>query len=330
MNIFGYGSSQGDSISVQLVSGEDVLAEAGNATVESDTCGSRWSVTMDTPVSSDELMLVFTVNGQEVQRSKDVRLGHVIVCDGQSNMAWTVRDQEDHLADSTLQTQHVRSYWTQQSTYDSLGADLSPMTNIPLKSECDTPTSWNVPQAPDNLPAVCFFAASAMIAPDNPIHVGIVVTTVWGQSLYCFAQAECLEAQKHIKGLTAMGVSLYQGESDAAADSDPSAYGMLLQQYVSGVFQTNLHPPDPSMGQIPVAIVKLPPMVADTDTVKWSAENWETVRSAQAQVASSGGNIALVDMDSDYSGYTDRNPHVQHGKKRIGEKITHAIYGMYN
>lgn len=320
VTVWGWLDSPGEKVTVELrdAAGNQVLS-SGEATTSNDAaCGrERWEAKIKTNVTDEELQLA-VVSDVKTVISKAVRLGHVIVCDGQSNMWYHVDKQRDQ----AVPNPNIRSFiFGQYPMADGCGLNNN--------------ATWISGDNPAKHAAVCYFAASRMSSPETGLAVGAVVPAAPGEGIDCFVSGKCFTNNlQQLKGLVTMGVSFYQGEANAFGGA---GYADQLRALITTVYWNLFHSPRASMTSVPVVIVKLTPKAPTTSDVGALAikqEDWTSVIDQQQQIADelAGDNVKVVKTEILYEEFSDADVadiHLPVGKKLIGREITAKIYECY-
>lgn len=175
LNVWGTGSP-GATVSVKLLDGSTTLASA-EAPVGDD---GRWSATLPPLARTGGPFALTLASGAETLTFSNVLLGDVWLCSGQSNMDFTVKENNHGVAFTALTP--ANDDFIRHFSVEHLHAS-NPQETLGDRSD-ETGNRWQITAAPavDGFTATGFFFARNYRAANPGVPIGII-KAAWGSTL---------------------------------------------------------------------------------------------------------------------------------------------------
>lgn len=313
--------------------------KSGSVSAKADAKG-HWEAMVQTPAATFTPQTVTARSGGETVTAKNVLIGEVWFCSGQSNMEMTLGGGMGTPVDGSLdevamsgQYKGVRHVTVKKTTS--------------LEPEFDVDAPWQVSNA-QNSPrfgAVAFFFASRLSkALDVPVGV---INASWGgsmispwmskESLSDYPKVNLPDATdssindmfkpyvmyngmfKPCSHYTINGIIWYQGESNVSTRVED--YGAMLQTMASTWRE------DIGRGDIPFLIVELPPYEYYDGNYGLQDEHGPMLRAQQYQAYKAIPNSALIGTNDLAYSYERYQVHPSQ-KRQIGERACYQAMRM--
>ena len=145
-------------------------------TVHASTAG-RWSTDLDTPVGSHTPHTI-RFEGENIITLRNVLIGEVWLCSGQSNMAWRVRQSRDAEAEIAAADHPLIHF-------------LAVPTRMAWEAQDDIEAKWQVcrPDSSAELSAVGYFFARDLVAHLN-VPIGLIVSAFGGSDAQAWLEPQ--------------------------------------------------------------------------------------------------------------------------------------------
>lgn len=202
-------SNPGEEVSVELHRGKNTVT-APKATA--DQAG-RWSATLpQQPVTgADEEACSLVVKGKNTITLKNILIGEVWICSGQSNMQWRVVESADPQATiSKAKDSRLRLYTVPRT------ASLKPLEHVaPPPGEKAQTTKWYEcsPETVPDFSAVAYHFGAHLRSKRN-VPVGLIHTSWGGTPAQAWTSKEALDAEPSL-------MHYHKGLAQALASYDP-------------------------------------------------------------------------------------------------------------
>ena len=308
IELTGLADSATDQITVQFDNNTPAPASIERSVFAE--CGApRWKFSLDTnsiPSGGEHTLKVS--NGKTTVVAKNLVVGDVIVCHGQSNAVFKVGQSAESASGSIPSLRAIQFE-------GGCTADACPLS---------AQATWaNTPK--DSVSAVCYFAAQKMQSQGVP--VGVVVPAASNALLACPAGAlpnpqmqcltrgHCVNNMRILAGMKAAGLIWYQGETDAIAGTSTTNYASSLTSFIEKDIRSNLQAQTTSK-QLPITLVQLPKVAPKPAYgLVFDQEKWNSIRDAQLIVSQKLSSVRLIEAAADPNG----DMHPPSGKKNIGD-----------
>ncbi|QOV87661.1 sialate O-acetylesterase [Humisphaera borealis] len=147
--------------------GEKVTVKFGDQTVTTEAAGGKWSVKL-APLTASAKPAEMTVSGKNSITLKDILVGEVWVCSGQSNMEWTVSSAKDAQKEIAA------------ANHPTIRLFDVPNTTSPKEKQTDTKAAWTActPQTIGPFTAVGYYFGRELNQKLN-VPVGLLHSS-WG------------------------------------------------------------------------------------------------------------------------------------------------------
>ncbi len=295
---------------------EEVTVSIAGQEVSAKPADGKWRVDLE-PLSAGGPHVLTIKQGATSVELKDVMIGEVWICGGQSNMQWTLK-QSDGGSEAIANSANDK---IRLLTVPREGAD---------KPRTDVKAAWSIcgPQTSGDFSAVgYFFGRDLQKALDVP--VGLIASNVGGTAAEQWMKKEVIEAHPELKDMSkpqgasmlynAMiaplapyaikGVIWYQGESNA---SRAYQYRTLLPAMIKNWRDTF------GQGDFPFLIVQIAPY---TEIVEEPSDSiWAEIRDAQFHVNQNVPRTALI-VTTDVGDEGDIHPR---RKEPVGQRLALA------
>ena len=288
VQIFGHGVNEGDTVTVNFA------GQTKTATIS----GTTWSVTLDAMAANtvgQTLTVTHTVNGGNSPKSisiKNVLVGEVWFCAGQSNMAVSIYDVRSRYPE-------MAALYDNAANLSSLRVYTQPVVSsaTPL-TEGDDSVKWETPKAGaiDKYSAIALgYAIQLQSALGSNVPVGVIVSAKGGTFIEEWLDADTMSTLNvvndtaaplksklyngmihHFKGTTVAGLLWYQGENNAA---NPELYASQFKAYAK--LYRNLF----SNSTMPIISFQL---------VQYNNDKWPAFRQMQWELMDSVSNMYVV------------------------------------
>jgi sialate O-acetylesterase len=304
----------GEEISVSLSTQGEVVS---TKPVRADKDG-KWRIDLPTLSAGGPFQMI--IKGKNTVTLKDVYVGEVWICSGQSNMQWTVNQGGGNVKEVVANSKNPK---IRLFTVPRKGAD-QPQTDVAAKwQECG-------PDTVGTFSAVgYYFGRDLQKALDVP--VGLISSNVGGTAAERWTSLAVLEKLPESKGkdkgeatlyngmiaplvpYAIKGVIWYQGESNAGRHDQ---YEKLLTAMIKNWRD------DFRQGDFPFLIVQLAPFMAKT--AEPTDTPWARLREAQRQVVRKVPNTALA-VITDVGDEKDIHPKP---KEPVGARLALAALAL--
>jgi sialate O-acetylesterase len=295
---------------------EDVTVSVAGQQVTAKPADGKWRVDLE-PLAAGGPHVLTINQGATTVEIKDVLVGEVWICGGQSNMQWTLKQSDggsDAIANSTNEKLRLL-------TVPRNGAD-TPQT--------DVTASWSVadPQTTGDFSGVGYFFGYDLQKSLN-VPVGLISSNVGGTAAEQWMKKEDIDNHPELKDMSkpqgasmlynAMiaplapyaikGVIWYQGESNAGRAFQ---YRTLLPAMIKNWRETF------GQGDFPFLMVQIAPYEAIVSEPSDSI--WAEVRDAQFHIAQNVPRTALI-VTTDVGDERDIHPR---RKQPVGQRLALA------
>ncbi|HTU25516.1 MAG TPA: sialate O-acetylesterase [Pirellulales bacterium] len=305
-------------------SGDQVTVSFAGQEVSTTPADGKWQVELSPlKASGDPATLTITQGDQKVER-KNLLVGDVWVCGGQSNMQWEVHQVAG--APEAIAA----------SANDKLRLYTVPRKGAP-EPQAGVDGNWSVagPETVPHFTAVGYFFGRDLQA-SLGVPVGLINSNIGGTTAERWLSKEALDANESLKGISApqgrndlwnamifplikfpiKGAIWYQGESNAGRAWQ---YRALLPTMIKAWRDAW------KVGDFPFLIVQLAPFEGGQPITKEPVESdWAELREAQSLTAQSLPNVGLA-VITDLGDPKDIHPP---RKREVGERLALAAKAM--
>jgi sialate O-acetylesterase len=295
---------------------DEVTVSVAGQTVTATPKDGKWRADLE-PMSAGGPHVLTIAQGGTTVEIKDVLVGEVWICGGQSNMQWTLK-QSDGGSEAIAESANDK---VRLLTVPRGGAD-APQT--------DVKANWSVcgPQTSGDFSGVgYFFGRDLQKALDVP--VGLIASNVGGTAAEQWMRQEVIEAHPDLKDMSKpQGISMlynamiaplapyaikgaiwYQGESNAGRAYQ---YRTLLPEMIKNWRDTF------GQGDFPFLIVQIAPYTAIVQEPSDSI--WAEIRDAQFHIDQNVPRTALI-VTTDVGDEGDIHPR---RKEPVGQRLSLA------
>lgn len=299
-----------------------VAGKEGRATADAH---GKWRAILE-PMSEGTSLTMNVESGADKLSFKDVAVGEVWLCSGQSNMQWTVKDSENSAKElsSAAKYPNIRIYAVPKSgansPADTMKANWQPCTTATVAS----------------FSAVAYFFGRELQDADPSIPVGLIDSSFGGTTAEAWITSEVLTRDfagepledsmfgfKPANMYNAMiaplvpyplaGVLWYQGESNAGR---PAQYTRLLTALIANWREKWQNP------KLPFLIVQLPNYAE-----KFFGLHYTWLREAQAKVTATVPHTGLAVSIDTSDGFNLHPPQKREISHRLALMARHMVRG---
>lgn len=312
-------TGQADKVTVSIA-GQEVSATPKDG---------RWRVDLAPLAAGGPHTLTITQGSQKVEL-KNILVGEVWICGGQSNMQWTLK-QSDGGSDAIAKSANdkIRLFTVPRKGSDKPETNVVVPVQEPGKPE-NTDSKWLVagPQTTGDFSGVGYFFGRDL-QKQLDVPVGLIASNVGGTAAEQWMSKESIESNADLKDMSKpqgasmlynsmiaplapyaiAGATWYQGESNAGRAFQ---YRKLLTAMIKNWRETF------AQGDFPFLIVQIAPYQAIVNEPSDSV--WAEIRDAQLNVSQNVPKTSLV-VTTDVGDERDIHPR---RKEPIGQRLALA------
>ncbi|MBQ2923207.1 MAG: polysaccharide deacetylase family protein [Tyzzerella sp.] len=268
--------TEGDKVTVAFSEAEETV----------DVENGAWSITLPAMVANAEPQTMKISNGSQTKEIKNVLIGDVWLCSGQSNMDWKI---------GSLAGTYLEPYQTIKNNSQVRYFLVPRVRNQTPQEHFDGEVSWSVPNATEMLNYSAYaFSFASCVQEATGIPIGVVDASYGGSSIQHWMSEAALKAAgtsynesfynamiHPMDGFAIKGILWYQGESNI---QQSVSYTRLFEAYANDyrkIFGND---------NLPIITTQLP-RYSDSNN---SYPKWSQFRLEQWRIAEDMDNVEIV------------------------------------